>query len=111
LNDSVSIPENGTISLNGKVVVKYLIGESAKIGGRGLIEVFCSSDIELRLYTRWVGGNIGSTDAKKTCHNLNAYIFETINNKVINNTPLDSLYSLIHNKTSFNPPSLNPSIQ
>jgi hypothetical protein len=43
-------------------------------------------DVELRLSPRWVGGNIGSTDATKTCHTLNAYIFETNNRKVINNT-------------------------
>jgi hypothetical protein len=48
-------------------------------------------DLELRLSPRWVGGNIGSTDATKTCHNLNANIFETNNLKVINNTSLDSL--------------------
>jgi hypothetical protein len=48
-------------------------------------------DVELRLSPRWVGGNIGSTDATKTCHNLNDYIFETNNRKVINNTSLDSL--------------------
>jgi hypothetical protein len=40
---------------------------------------------------RWVAGNIGSTDATKTCHTLNAYIFETNNRKVINNTSLDGL--------------------
>jgi hypothetical protein len=47
--------------------------------------------VELRLSPRWVGGNIGGTDATKTCHILNAFIFETNNRKVINNTPLDSL--------------------
>jgi hypothetical protein len=47
--------------------------------------------IELRLSPRWVRGNIGRTDATKTCHILNAYIFETNNRKVINNI---SLYSL-----------------
>jgi hypothetical protein len=50
-----------------------------------------SFDVELRLSPRWAGGNIGSTDATKTCHNLNAYIFEINNRKVINNTSLDSL--------------------
>jgi hypothetical protein len=48
-------------------------------------------DVELRHSPCWIGGNIGSTDATKTCHNLNAYIFETNNLKVINNTSLDSL--------------------
>jgi hypothetical protein len=48
-------------------------------------------DVELRLSPRWVGGNIKITDAMKTCHILNAYIFETNNRKVINNTSLDSL--------------------
>jgi hypothetical protein len=48
-------------------------------------------DVELRLSPSWVGGNIGSTDATKTCHNLNTYIFETNNHKVINNISLDSL--------------------
>jgi hypothetical protein len=47
-------------------------------------------DVELRLSPRWVGGNIRSTDATKTCHNLNAF-FETNNQRVINNTSLDSL--------------------
>jgi hypothetical protein len=42
-------------------------------------------------FSRWVGGNIGSTDATKTSHNLNAFIFETNNRKVVNNTSLDSL--------------------
>jgi hypothetical protein len=50
-----------------------------------------SFDVELRLSPRWVGGNIGSTDATKIYHTLNAYIFETNNRKVINNTSLDSL--------------------
>jgi hypothetical protein len=68
-------------------------------------------DVELRLSPRWVGGNIGSTDATKTCHNLNAYIFENNNRKVINNTLLDSLQSPIYNTTSFKRPPLNPSIQ
>jgi hypothetical protein len=47
---------------------------------------FCQSkftdyffDVELRLSPRWVGGNIGSTDATKTGHILNAYIFESNN--------------------------------
>jgi hypothetical protein len=53
-----------------------------------LLRVF---DVELRLSPRWVGGNIGSTDATKTCHTLNAYIFETNNRKVINNTSSDSV--------------------
>jgi hypothetical protein len=48
-------------------------------------------DTELRLSLCWVGGNIGRTNATKTCHNLNAYIFETNNRNVINNTSLDSL--------------------
>jgi hypothetical protein len=48
-------------------------------------------DAELRLSPRLVGGNIGSTDATKTCHILNAYIFETKNRKVMNNTSADSL--------------------
>jgi hypothetical protein len=48
-------------------------------------------DVEVRLSPRWVGGNIGSTNATKTCHILNAYIFENNNSKVINNTSLDSL--------------------
>jgi hypothetical protein len=48
-------------------------------------------DVELCLSPRWIGGDIGSTDATKTCHTLNAYIFETNNLKVINNTSLDSL--------------------
>jgi hypothetical protein len=48
-------------------------------------------DVELRLSPRWVGGNIGSTDATKTCHNFKAFIFENNNRKVINNTSLDSL--------------------
>jgi hypothetical protein len=47
-------------------------------------------DVEIRLSPRWVGGNIGSTDATKICHTLNAYIFETNNREVINNTSLDS---------------------
>jgi hypothetical protein len=50
-----------------------------------------SFDVELRLSPRWIGGDIGSTDATKTRHTLNAYIFETNNRKVINNTSLDSL--------------------
>jgi hypothetical protein len=37
-------------------------------------------------FPHWVGGNIGSTDATKTCHILNAYIFETNNREVIHNT-------------------------
>jgi hypothetical protein len=48
-------------------------------------------DVELRLFPFWVRGNIESTDATKTCHDLNAYIFEANNHKVINNTLLDSL--------------------
>jgi hypothetical protein len=50
-------------------------------------------NVELRLSPRWVRGDIGSTHATKTCHDLNAYtsIFETNNHKVINNTSLDSL--------------------
>jgi hypothetical protein len=68
-------------------------------------------DVELRLSPRWVEGNIGSTDATKTCHILNAYIFETNNRKLINNTSLDSLQSPIYKKASFNPQSLNPLIQ
>jgi hypothetical protein len=48
-------------------------------------------DVELLVSPRWVGVNIGSTDATKTCHTLNAYILETNNRKVINNTSLDSL--------------------
>jgi hypothetical protein len=68
-------------------------------------------DVELRLSHWWVGGNIGSTDATKAYHTLNAYVFETNNHKVINNISLDSLLSPIYNKTSFNPPSRNPSIQ
>jgi hypothetical protein len=67
--------------------------------------------VELRLSPRWVGGNIGSTDATKTCHILKAYIVESNNRKVINNTSLDSFYSPIYNKISFNPPPLNPLIQ
>jgi hypothetical protein len=55
-----------------------------------ILVVYYDFDVELRLSPRWVGGNIGSTDATKTRHNLNAYIFETNNNKVINNTSLDS---------------------
>jgi hypothetical protein len=47
-------------------------------------------DVKLRLSPCWVRGNIGSTDATKTCHNLNSYIFETNNLKKINNTRLDS---------------------
>jgi hypothetical protein len=46
----------------------------------------CDFDVELRLSPRWVGGNIGRTDGQKTCHTLNAYIFEINNRKVINNT-------------------------
>jgi hypothetical protein len=65
----------------------------------------------LRLSPPWVRGNIGSTDATKTCHNLNADIFEINNHEVINNTSLDRLQNPIYNKASFNPPSLNPSIQ
>jgi hypothetical protein len=52
---------------------------------------FVDIDVELRLSPRWVGGNIGSTDATKTCHSFNAYIFETNNHRGINNTYLDSL--------------------
>jgi hypothetical protein len=48
-------------------------------------------DAELCLSPRWVGCNIGSTDATKTCHTLNAYIFETNNRKAMNDTSLDSL--------------------
>jgi hypothetical protein len=48
-------------------------------------------DVELRLSPRWVGDNIGTTDATKTCHILKAYIFETNNRKVINDASLDSL--------------------
>jgi hypothetical protein len=70
-----------------------------------------SYDTELRLSRCWEGGYIGSTDAVNTCHTLNAYIFKTNNRKVINNTSLDSLQSLIYNKTSFNLPPFNPSIQ
>jgi hypothetical protein len=68
-------------------------------------------DVELLLSPCWVWGNIGSTDATKTCHTLNTYIFETNNRKVLNTASLDSLYSPICKKTSFNPPPLNPSIQ
>jgi hypothetical protein len=50
-----------------------------------------SFDVELRLSPPWVRRNIGSTDATKTCHTLNAYILETNNRKVINNTSLDRL--------------------
>jgi hypothetical protein len=50
-----------------------------------------SIDVELRLFPRWLRGNIGSTDATKTCYILNAFIFETNNCKVINNTSLDRL--------------------
>jgi hypothetical protein len=57
---------------------------------RELISLLCF-DVELRLSPRWVGGNIGSTDATKTCHDLNVYIFETNNRKAISNTSLDSL--------------------
>jgi hypothetical protein len=67
--------------------------------------------VELRLSPRWVGGNIGSTDATKTYHTLNAYIFETNNRKVINNASLGSVSSPISNKVSFNPPLLDPSIE
>jgi hypothetical protein len=42
-------------------------------------------DVELRLSPCWVRGNIGSMDATKTYHILNAYIFETNHRKVINN--------------------------
>jgi hypothetical protein len=68
-------------------------------------------DVELRLSSPWLGGNIGSTEAKKTCHNLKAYIFENNNRKVINSTLLDSLYSSIFNKINFNYPPFNPYIQ
>jgi hypothetical protein len=51
---------------------------------------FYAFDVELRLSPRWVGDIIGSTDATKTYHTLNAYIFETNNREVINNTSLDS---------------------
>jgi hypothetical protein len=57
------------------------------IKGKTNISIF---DVELRLSLRLVRGNIGSTDATKTCHILNASIFKTNNRKVINNT-LDSL--------------------
>jgi hypothetical protein len=51
-----------------------------------LHNTYCPSfDVELRLFPCWVEGNIGSTDATKTCHNLNVYIFEINNRKVINN--------------------------
>jgi hypothetical protein len=50
-----------------------------------------SFDVELRLSPRWVGGNIRSSDPTKAGHILNAYIVETNNRKVINNTSLDSL--------------------
>jgi hypothetical protein len=43
--------------------------------------VSVSFDVELRLSPCWIGGNIGSTDATKTCHNLNAHIFVTNNSK------------------------------
>jgi hypothetical protein len=59
--------------------------------GSGTMQNMYCFDGELRLSPRWVRGNIGSTDATKTCHTLNAYIFETNNRKVINNTSLDSL--------------------
>jgi hypothetical protein len=65
--------------------------------------------VELRLYPCWVGGNIGSTDATKTFRILNAYIFETNNRKVINNTSLAAYR--VPFITSFNPSPLNPSIQ
>jgi hypothetical protein len=71
---------------------------------------YVNTDEELRFSAPWVWGNIGSTGVRKTCHILNAYIFENNNQKVINNTSLDSLYSPIYNKKSFNPLSLNPSI-
>jgi hypothetical protein len=48
-------------------------------------------DVELRHSPSWVGGNIGITDATKTCHILNAYIFKTNNRKVIDDTSLDSV--------------------
>jgi hypothetical protein len=48
-------------------------------------------DVELRLSPHWVVGNIRSTDVAKTCHTLNAYIFETNNREVIHITSLDSL--------------------
>jgi hypothetical protein len=35
-------------------------------------------DVELRLSPRWVGANIGSTGATKICHNLKAYIFDSV---------------------------------
>jgi hypothetical protein len=52
-----------------------------------------SFEVELRLSPRWLGGNIGSTDATKIYDILNAYNFKTNNRKVINNTrtSLDSL--------------------
>jgi hypothetical protein len=48
-------------------------------------------EVELRLSLRWVGDNIGSTEATKTYHTLKAYIFEINNHKLINVTSLDSL--------------------
>jgi hypothetical protein len=73
--------------INGMVEDDRFIGFPVYKTSVYLIAFF---DVELRLSSRWVGGNIGRTDATKTCHNLNAYIFETNNHKVINNTSLDS---------------------
>jgi hypothetical protein len=61
------------------------------VRGSDYTETFRGFNVKLRISPRWVRGNIGSTDARETCHILNAYIFETNNHKVIINTSLDSL--------------------
>jgi hypothetical protein len=60
--------------------------EGATSWARRLLVCYVAFDVELRLSPRWVGNNIGSTDAT-----LKAYIFETNNRKLINNTSSDSL--------------------
>jgi hypothetical protein len=57
----------------------------------GLVHSRHHFDVELRLSPRWVGGNIGNTDATKRYYILNVYIFKIKNRKIINNTSLDSL--------------------
>jgi hypothetical protein len=64
------------------------ISQQAMVSGQMLTGTF---DVELRISPLWVRGNIGSTDATKTCHTLSACIFETNNHKVINNASLGSL--------------------
>jgi hypothetical protein len=81
----------GATKFLSMTVTHYVWIEERVVGTQiGNLQLRVCFDVELCLSPRWVEGNIGSTDAMKTCHNLNAYNFETNNHKVINYTSLDS---------------------